>query len=322
MLTPPVTFAGDIPCADCPAQRMVVSLRADGMFMLRRTYIGVEAGKDKQVHDLGRWVLSQDGARLILQGCTETPLQFVIKSSSVLRMLSNEGNEIQSRLNYELVRSDSYDPIEVRMPLRGMFSYLADGPSLTECVTGHRFPVAQEEDYVTVERAYMALRPAPGEPIIIEMEGRLTRRPIGERGVLTEAIVVDRFDRVRLGEICARHAMSKASLTNTYWRPVEIDGKSVTVAAGGREPHLTLVPENNLLRGFGGCNQMQGRFEAQGSELRFSGTAATRMFCQETMEQEQALFQALEATATYKIIGETLELYDVTGRLLARFESR
>ncbi len=112
------------------------------------------------------------------------------------------------------------------------------------------------------------------------------------------------------------------SLTNTYWRPVEIAGKPVDVAANQREPHLMLVPGENRMRGFGGCNQIQGRYEVQGEALHFIGTAATRMFCQGTMEQEGAFLHAIESTATYKIVGETLELYDMNGALLARFESR
>lgn len=320
-ITPPLTFTGNIPCADCPGQRLTVSLRPDGIFLLRQTYVGVADGKDKYVYDLGRWTVSQDGARLILQGGAEAPRQFAIIGDGMLRMLTNEGREIRSQLNYDLVRADPFDPIEDRMRLRGMFAYLADAPSLTECLTGRRFPVAQEQDYVAVERAYMAARRVPGEPVLAAIEGRLTHRAIGEDGALKDAIVVDHFDRLWPGGTCARQAMSKAFLTNTYWRPVEIAGKPVTVAAGQREPHVILVPEEHTVRGFGGCNQMQGRYEVQGNGLRFIGTATTRMFCRETMEQEGALLQAIEATATYTIVGETLELYDMNGRLLARFES-
>jgi heat shock protein HslJ len=46
------------------------------------------------------------------------------------------------------------------------------------------------------------------------------------------------------------------------------------------------------------------------------------MFCQETIEQEAAFLHAIESTTRYKVVGETLELYDMNGELLARFESR
>jgi heat shock protein HslJ len=120
---------------------------------------------------------------------------------------------------------------------------------------------------------------------------------------------------------CAHQALDKASLTGSYWRPVEIDKKAVRVKAGQREPHIVLESEHRM-RGFGGCNQIQGGYEVQGNGLRFIGTATTRMFCEGSMEQEARFLLAMEATATYAITGDTLELYDASGRPLARFESR
>lgn len=43
----PATFAGELPCADCPGQRLVLTLFADHGYRLRRTYHGVENGTDK-----------------------------------------------------------------------------------------------------------------------------------------------------------------------------------------------------------------------------------------------------------------------------------
>ncbi len=318
----PATFAGMIPCADCSGQRLTLNLRPDGIFLLRRTYVGVAAGKDEHFYELGRWVASQDGMRIVLQVGTEVPNQFAIIDRGTLRMLTNEGQEIRSRLNYDLIRSERFDPIEDTFRLRGMFNYMADAASFTECLTGMRFPVAQEKDYLAVERAYLAARRAPGEPLLVTFDGRLTKRTVGEGAALKDSIVVDHFDRSWPGETCARQAMSRASLTNTYWRPVEIAGKAVTVAAGQRDPHLMLMPAENRIRGFAGCNQILGRYEVDGGGLRFTGVATTRKFCEGAMEQESSFLTAIEATASYKIVGETLELYDATGKLQARFESR
>ncbi len=237
-------------------------------------------------------------------------------------MLGNDGQEIRSRLNYDLVRSDRVDPIDDTIRLRGMFSYLADAASFTECRTGRRFPVAQERDYLALERAYLAARQTPGESLLVTFDGRLTTRPVGEGEALKDATVVERFDRVWPGETCARQAFSTASLTNTYWRPVEIAGKPLTMAADQREPHLMLVPAENKLRGFAGCNQFLGRYEVKENSVRFTGVATTRKYCEGAMDQEQEFLRVLEATASYKIVGEALDLYDANSKLLARFESR
>jgi len=318
----PATFVGDLPCADCSGQRLTLTLRPGGIFLLRQTYVGVAAGKDEQVYELGRWVVSEDRTRLILQSGAEAPRQFVIGDVARLSLLGIDGQEIRSQLNYDLTRSDRVDPIDDTIRLRGMFSYLADAALFTECRTGRRFPVAQERDYLALERAYLGARQTPGEPLLVTLDGRLTTRPIGEGEALKDATVVERFDRVWPTETCARQALSTASLTNTYWRPVEIAGNPHTVLADQREPHLMLVPAENKLRGFAGCNQFLGRYEVNEKSVRFTGVATTRKYCAGAMDQEQEFLRALEATASYKIVGEALDLYDGTSTLLARFESR
>jgi len=318
----PATFVGDLPCADCSGQRLTLTLRPGGIFLLRQTYVGVAAGKDEQVYELGRWVVPEDRTRLILQSGAEAPRQFAIKDAGRLSLLGNDGQEIRSRLNYDLVRSDRVDPIDDTIRLRGMFSYLADAASFTECRTGRRFPVAQERDYLALERAYLGARRTPGEPMLVTLDGRLTTRPIGEGEALKDATVVERFDRIWPAETCARQAFSTASLTNTYWRPVEFTGTLLTVAADQREPHLMLVPAENKLRGFAGCNQFLGRYDVEANSVRFTGVATTRKYCEGAMDQEQELLRALEATASHKIVGEALDLYDANRKLLARFESR
>jgi copper homeostasis protein (lipoprotein) len=322
MVPLPATFGGDLPCADCSGQRLTLTLRPGGIFLLRQTYVGVAAGKDEHFYELGRWVISQDRTRLILQSGPEVPRQFAIKDANRLSLLGTDGQVIRSQLNYDLTRSERVDLIDDTMPLRGMFSYLADAASFTECRTGTRFPVAQEKGYLPLERAYLAARRTPGEPLLVTFDGRLTSRPVGEGEALKDATVVERFDRVWPNETCARQAFSRASLTNTYWRPVEFAEKPVVVEDNQREPHLMLVPGENKLRGFAGCNQFLGRYDVKDSGLRFTGVATTRKFCEGVMEQEQAFLSALEGTASHRIVGEALDLYDANGKLLARFESQ
>jgi heat shock protein HslJ len=82
------------------------------------------------------------------------------------------------------------------------------------------------------------------------------------------------------------------------------------------------VPAESKLRGFAGCNQFLGRYEVNENSVRFTGVATTRKYCEGTMDQEQEFLRALEATASFQIVGEALDLYDADSKLLARFESR
>jgi putative lipoprotein len=67
---------------------------------------------------------------------------------------------------------------------------------------------------------------------------------------------------------------------------------------------------------------MRGGYQLNGDMLRFTQIATTRMACPEPyMSQERAFLKALEATDSFEITGDILELYgDV--KLLARFEAR
>ena len=73
-----------------------------------------------------------------------------------------------------------------------------------------------------------------------------------------EAFVVDTFDAVHPGETC-EPSKPDVTLTNTYWRLVELDGEPATVAEGQQEPHIRLQPEESRVAGSGGCNRMMGR---------------------------------------------------------------
>jgi copper homeostasis protein (lipoprotein) len=320
----PVTYSGEIPCADCPGQRLTLTLFADSTFRLRHTYIDARDGKDQTFYDLGRWARAQDqgASRLRLAGGSEAPRQFLIRGSEALRMLDSEGREIRSRLNYDLARLPKVDPVAGPMRLRGMYVYLADAAVFTECLTGKRFPVRLERNHVALERAYLAGRRAPGEPLLVTFDGRFVEAAAEPGAPVREQLVVERFDRIWPGATCGPRSPAKAALLETYWRPVEIEGKPVAVRPGTREPHFLLAAAGNRVRGFTGCNNLTGGFELGADGFRFKALATTRMACLPESDLETRFLSALEATAAQRIVGETLELRDQGGKLRMRLEAR
>jgi heat shock protein HslJ len=134
--------------------------------------------------------------------------------------------------------------------------------------------------------------------------------------------VVERFGRIWPGETCAPQAPAQASLLETYWRPVEIDGKPVVVRPGAREPHFVLRREGDRVNGFGGCNAFTGSFEQGAGEFRFKMIASTQMACLHDSELETRFLSALHATASHWIVGEALELRDLEGKIRVRLEAR
>jgi len=119
-----------------------------------------------------------------------------------------------------------------------------------------------------------------------------------------------------------RKEKGPARLENTYWKLVELNGKPVVANSRRREPHMLLSPEAKILQGSGGCNTMRGVYRLDGARLRFAQIATTRMACPDPyMGQESAFLKALEATDSFKLSGDKLELHG-GGKLLARFEAR
>lgn len=319
-----VSYRGDIPCADCPGQQLTLTLFADGSYRLRRVYREAEAGRDATFHDIGRWARAQDhGAnRLRLAGGSDAPQYLRIIGADTLRLLDSAGRDIDSPLNYELRRLPQVDPLPGPLVLRGLYQYMADAAVLQECRSGNRYPVLITRDHLALERAYLAARPAPGAPLLAVIEGRFVLQPPEPGMAPREHVIVERFLTLRPGDSCAAEAPGKASLFNTYWRPVELGGQPVTLRAGTREPHLILDLKDSRVRGYSGCNGFGGSYVLNGEKLGFRNIISTMMACLPIGDLEQRLFAALKNTASHVIRGEALELRGADGKVLGRFEAR
>jgi putative lipoprotein len=110
-----------------------------------------------------------------------------------------------------------------------------------------------------------------------------------------------------------------ASLTETYWKLIELDGQAAVVGAGGRELHMVLASDGSRVHGFLGCNRFTGNYQRTGGQLSFSQLASTRMACMEGMELEQRFLDALGRTSRFRIRGDQLTLYSADGQQTMRF---
>jgi len=196
----PASFAGDLPCADCEGIRYRLNLFPDGAFYLGMTYLG--KGDGAAFDDIGTWTLSSNQQVLVLKGGREASTLFRIVDAKTLRKLDLEGRDIESVLNYALTRAAAFERIEPRLTMRGMFRYMADAGLFTECVTGQRWPVAQEADNAALEREYLKVRRDPGGPVLVSVEGRVAMRPTMEGGGLQPTLVPERFVGAFPDETC------------------------------------------------------------------------------------------------------------------------
>ena len=107
------------------------------------------------------------------------------------------------------------------------------------------------------------------------------------------------------------------TLTNTYWKLVELNGAAVKPGEG-RELHMILRGEDQVA-GYAGCNQFTGSVTVTGNGLAFGPMASTRRMCADVMAQEDAYLQALESAHRFDIAGEDLAIQNAAGETVMRF---
>ena len=106
-------------------------------------------------------------------------------------------------------------------------------------------------------------------------------------------------------------------LTNTYWKLIELNGKSVGPGEDG-ELHMILKGQNEV-SGNAGCNRFFGSYTTNGNTVSVGPIAATRRMCEGVMDQEDAFLQALENAVRFEITGEDLAVFDGQGSVTMRF---
>ncbi len=317
----PAAFSGDLPCADCEGIRYELDLVSDSAYFLRATYIG--RGEHAVSDRIGSWsIVSGMGMEKIVLWDEAGPAeQFQIVDSNTLRKLDRQGHPIETDLNYDLTRVVDGPALEPQLAMRGMYRSTGVRGEITECQSGLEMLVAEEIDAKALEEAASRALADEGSSVLVSFEGRIELRPVAEGGGLRRVVVVERFDGAWPRENCgARGVVSE--LEGTRWAPTRIAGQPVAIGVGGREPYLVLQPDGHRLTGFSGCNQLVGRYLAEGTSLRFSGIAKTGKACLQGMETEAAFTSALERARSYRLFSQHLELFDESGAVVARLESR
>jgi len=199
----PATFRGTLPCADCEGIRHHLDLWPDQRYHMRREWLGGGDGTLRR-DEVGRWYSDPTREAIVLYGASEMPLFWKVEAPDRLRQMDMQGNPIESDLPYDLTSDGTLEPTELSdVFLLGMMTYLADAALFEECLTGVRYPVAEEGDYLALERAYLDTRAEPGAPLLAHVEGGLAMRPAME-GPDRMTLIVDRFIKVLPGEVCER----------------------------------------------------------------------------------------------------------------------
>ncbi|MCO6450613.1 MAG: META domain-containing protein [Caldilineales bacterium] len=112
------------------------------------------------------------------------------------------------------------------------------------------------------------------------------------------------------------------ALDSVWWRLVayvDADGAVVDVPV---QVEITARFENGQVAGQAGCNNYFGSYETSGNELTIQTGGATLMACpDELMAVEQLYLDQLSKVALYAIVGDQLEMGDIDGKLLLRYQA-
>ena len=313
----PATFRGTLPCADCDGIRHHLDLWPAQYYHMRREWLGGADGTLRR-DEIGRWYADPARSAIVLHGASEMPLFWQIQGADRLRQMDMAGDPIESDLDYTLTSDGTLDQTELEgIFLLGMMTYLADAAVFRECHSGVLYPIVQDGDYLALERAYLEARSAPGAPLKVHVEGSLAQHPAME-GPDRTSLIVERFIKVLPGEVCDQQR-SNASLTDTYWRIDTLMGAPVRPQDNRREPHIVLQSgPDSRYRATLGCNQLIGRYDADGADLTFAGGASTMMACPPPLDAlERQLHDILNQTAQVRLEGQTMALLDDTGAPIA-----
>ncbi|MEA1786251.1 copper resistance protein NlpE N-terminal domain-containing protein [Arenibacter sp. GZD96] len=159
---------------------------------------------------------------------------------------------------------------------------------------------------------------AGSEIQLLGYESVNTQFKVGEN----QLFMLDQDGQSIVGDLADQYVLRKedTTITEKYWKLVELNGKTIETKEGQREAFLILKTENDRVHGNGGCNTFNGSYELKDEyNISFSKMATTLMAC-EDLDTEQQFLTVLETADNYHATETTLSLFKAKMAPLAKFE--
>ena len=187
------SWRGILPCADCEGIETSLFLEKDGTWVMNQHYQGAKA--PSSFASYGSWARTAD--KLVLTDTQGEKHYFRAKGEG-LEMLDREGNPIESQFNYTLAPVNAALP-STPMAMRGMYFYMADAASFTDCATGKKVSVANNAQ---LERDYAAARGNDTKPVLLTVNGHFTLEANPDTGQSVKTLIVDKDAAFQAGKDC------------------------------------------------------------------------------------------------------------------------
>lgn len=188
------SWRGILPCADCEGIETSLFLAKDGTWVMNERYQGV-AKEPSSFASYGTW--ARTAGKLVLTDSKGEKSWYRVKGDN-LEMLEQEGNPIESTLNYTLA------PVKASLPttpmaMRGMYFYMADAAIFTDCATGKKMAVASNAQ---LERDYAVARGTETKPVLLVVEGHFTLEANPDTGEMVKTLQPDSNTKFIPGKDC------------------------------------------------------------------------------------------------------------------------
>ena len=188
------SWRGILPCADCEGIETSLFLEKDGTWVMNERYQGVRE-EPSSFASYGTWARTAD--KLVLTDSQGEKSYYRAKGEA-LEMLDREGNPIESQLNYTLAPVKATLPV-TPMAMRGMYFYMADAATFTDCATGKQVSVASNAE---LERGYLAARGASEKPVLLSVEGHFTLEANPDTHEPVKTLMADKEVKFIPGKSC------------------------------------------------------------------------------------------------------------------------
>lgn len=188
------SWRGILPCADCEGIETSLFLEKDGTWVMNERYQGV-SHEPSSFASYGTWARTAD--KLVLTNSKGEKSYYRAKGDK-LEMLDRDGNPINSALNYTLESVKASLPT-TPMAMRGMYFYMADAATFTDCVTGKTVAVANNAQ---LERDYAAARGTGTRPVLLVVEGHFTLEANPDTGEMMKTLMTDKDSKFIPGKDC------------------------------------------------------------------------------------------------------------------------
>lgn len=120
---------------------------------------------------------------------------------------------------------------------------------------------------------------------------------------------------------CSPKLTGSSPLFSGSWILLEMNGVPVQVSGTEKDAQLKFDYAAKQVSGRGGCNSINGSYEADTKALTFGNLATTKMFCEDQRFEDKFL-ENLRNVRKYSFAGDNLVLKDQKDKSLLVMRSR